>query len=101
MVISLHVFAKKTMTYAGLHNVQSEVNSHLGGNVSVGDPFTYSPSVWNYLLSRFCIKSVLDLGSGIGNASRYFCSKGVDVIAIDAKGVNNYNELWAAKQIYS
>ena len=84
------------MTYAGLHNVQSKNNSHLGGNVSVGDPFTYSPSVWNYLLSRFCVKSVLDLGSGVGNASRYFHDKGADVVAIDGLPENICNSVFPA-----
>jgi len=71
------------MGYYGLENVQSRTSPHLGGNINVGDPFTYSPLAWDYLISRFCIKSVLDLGCGIGNASRYFAEKGADVVAVD------------------
>jgi len=71
------------MDYSGLQGVHSEISPHLGGNVNVGDPFTYSPRVWDYLLSRFCIKSVLDLGCGIGNASHYFSDKGANVLAVD------------------
>jgi hypothetical protein len=29
--------------------------------------------MWDYVIERFCIASVLDLGSGIGNASYWFC----------------------------
>jgi hypothetical protein len=28
--------------------------------------------MWDYVIERFCIASVLDLGSGIGNASYWF-----------------------------
>jgi len=71
------------MSRSGLQEVHSDTAAHLGGNINVGDPFTYSPSAWDYLLSRFCIQSVLDLGCGIGNASYYFSKKGADVLAVD------------------
>lgn len=71
------------MGYSGLKGVHSEIAAHLGGNISVGDPFTCSPRAWDYLVNRFCVKSVLDLGSGIGNASYYFSEKNVNVIAVD------------------
>ena len=35
----------------------------------MGDPFTYCPSVWDYVISRFIPESALDLGSGCGNAA--------------------------------
>ena len=84
------------MTYSGLQNVTSERSPHLGGNINVGDPFTYSPRAWDYLLSRFCIKSVLDLGCGIGNASRYFSDKGADVCAVDGLPENIDNSVYPA-----
>lgn len=58
-------------------------NKHLGGNISYGDISTYAPSVWNYLIDRFSVESVLDLGSGGGYASHYFFNKGLKVVAIE------------------
>jgi SAM-dependent methyltransferase len=75
------------MTYA--YTVASDGNApHLGGNIMEGDPETYSPSVWDYTISRFGIESVLDLGSGIGNASQYFFRKGMKVLAVDGLEAN-------------
>ena len=71
------------MTYDGLQQVKSEESLHLGGNMVEGDRFSFSPGVWNYVIDRFCIKSVLDLGSGLGHSSEYFFSKGMRVIAVD------------------
>lgn len=61
---------------------------HLGGNVRFGDPDTYCPTVWNYVIDRFGISSVMDLGSGVGNAAEYFFRKGLRVIAVDGMAYN-------------
>ena len=37
------------MSYAGLTNNSSPQAPHLGGNIKEGDPFTFAPSVWNYV----------------------------------------------------
>lgn len=71
------------MNYKGLDGAFDAKTPHLGGNITVGDPFTYCPSIWDYVISRFAIDSVLDLGSGYGNASLYFFQKGLKVIAVD------------------
>lgn len=76
------------MSYEGLSIIRSDSEMHLGGNVNVGDPFTYAPSVWRYLIDRLCLKSVLDLGSGIGNASFFFAKHGLNVVAIDGLKAN-------------
>lgn len=56
---------------------------HLGGNIRFGDPDTFSPKVWDFVIDRFGIRSVLDLGSGVGNAAQYFSRKGLSVVAVD------------------
>jgi hypothetical protein len=71
------------MSYAGLVPISSAAEAHLGGNIREGDPFTHSPKVWNYIIDRFAIKSILDLGSGLGYSSQYFFNRGRQVIAID------------------
>jgi len=62
------------MGYEGLRGVTSPVNPGLGGNVHQGDPFSFSPRVWTYLVHRFGVKSVLDVGCGEGHAAKYFSS---------------------------
>lgn len=71
------------MTYAGLQGAVDANAPHLGGNVIEGDPFTHSPSVWEYLIQRFALRSVLDLGSGRGYAARWFQRAGMEVLAVD------------------
>jgi len=71
---------------------------HLGGNAASGDPATYCPSVWDYIIARFCIESVLDLGSGVGNASFYFHKKGLKVVAVEGLVENIERSLYPAIQ---
>lgn len=70
---------------------QDNQNPHLGGNLMEGDAWTFCPGVWNYVIDRFAVKSVLDLGCGLGYSSQYFKRKGLDVLAVDGmiENVNN------------
>jgi len=68
---------------SGLNFVQNENTPHVGGNILEGDPNTFAPTVWDYLIQRFAIDSIMDLGSGMGYASQYFHKKGIKVLAID------------------
>jgi len=91
MVEAKHGFVSKSehwgglgrMSYVGLREITSAEEGHLGGNIREGDPFTYSPRAWDYVLDRFAIRSILDLGSGLGYSSQYFFQKGRQVIAVD------------------
>ncbi len=76
------------MTYSGLASAQSAADPHLGGSIKAGDPFTYCPSVWEYMINRFAVSSVLDLGSGSGYASDFFHRKGLKVLAVDGLSEN-------------
>jgi SAM-dependent methyltransferase len=67
---------------------------HLGGNIRFGDPETYSPSVWDFVIDRFGVRSVLDLGSGVGNAACYFARKGLHVVAVDGLRENVENAIY-------
>jgi len=73
------------MTYHGTQIAQSVKSSHrhLGGNAIQGDPFTFTPNCWKYLVDRFGARSVLDVGSGCGHAAYSFHRMGVVSIAID------------------
>jgi hypothetical protein len=56
---------------------------HLGGNILEGDPDCYCPNVWDYVIKRLGIKSVMDLGGGAGHASHYFYRQGIPVVSVD------------------
>lgn len=68
---------------SGLNFAKNDLSPHVGGNILEGDPATYAPSVWDYVISRFGINSVMDLGSGMGYSSQYFHNKGLKVLAVD------------------
>jgi len=69
--------------YRGLTVADAQDRPHLGGNIREGDPFTFCPRVWSYVIERFCINSVLDIGSGVGNAADFFFRRGIRTIAVD------------------
>lgn len=56
---------------------------HLGGCVDGGDPNTYTPTLWHWLIRRLRVKSVLDIGCGQGHAARYFKDSGCVVRGVD------------------
>ncbi|NTF59384.1 class I SAM-dependent methyltransferase [Agrobacterium rhizogenes] len=69
--------------YRGLLPTLSAEHEHLGGNIKYGDPFTHCPSALKYLVSRFAIRSALDIGSGTGYAADFLHKQGVGVLAVD------------------
>jgi SAM-dependent methyltransferase len=87
------------MAYEGVRIVGDSDVPHLGGNVREGDPFTYAPSVWNYLVGRFAVKTVLDLGAGLGYSSNYFHRAGAQVVAVDGLEFNVKNSLYPSMLI--
>jgi len=87
------------MSYQGLQSKTSTNNPHLGGNLIEGDPFTFSPNVWNYVIERFAINSILDLGSGLGHSSEWFFRKGMKVIAAEGLEENITKSLYPTIQV--
>lgn len=83
------------MIYEGLRSANKE---HLGGNFLEGDPNTYSPEVWSYLIGRFCISSILDVGSGVGHSAEYFHRKGIKTVAFDGLSENIEYSLYPTVQ---
>lgn len=61
---------------------------HLGGNVHGGDPRTYYPSLWVWLVARYGIRRVLDVGCGEGHAMEAFTRLGARAIGIDGLAWN-------------
>lgn len=76
------------MAHEGLTHVIDKDQPHVGGNISVGDPHSYSPETWSYLMGRFAVTSLLDVGAGLGHAAAWFHRQGVQVAAIDGLAHN-------------
>ena len=55
--------------------------SHLGGYIPEGDKLTYMPDVWEYLVNKLNIESVVDIGCGAGKNLEWF--SGFDVLGIE------------------
>ena len=83
----------------GTRSVVIAAQAHLGGNFAEGDPVSHAPAVWNYVIDRFGIASVLDLGCGIGHASVYFYRRGMKVVAVDGLDFNVRHSLYPAVKI--
>lgn len=86
------------MTYQGLTFSHSDSEPHLGGNIRGGDPYTFCPSVIDYVVARFGIGSVLDLGSGAGNTSLLLHRKGLQVVSVDGFKENVETSLFPSIQ---
>lgn len=76
------------MAHEGLKHIVDKDNSHVGGNISVGDPHSYSPSVWQYLIGRFAVRSMLDVGAGLGHCAMWFHRSGIATVGIDGLAFN-------------
>jgi len=55
----------------------------LGGNIIGGDPYTYHPELWSFLVERFSITSVLDVGCGEGHCVQYCSGLGLHAFGFD------------------
>ena len=60
----------------------------LGGNIRGGDPNTWCPALWRYLIGSFGVRSVLDVGCGEGHAVKWFRDAGIDAEGIDGLALN-------------
>jgi SAM-dependent methyltransferase len=60
----------------------------LGGNLRHGDDHTFCPTVWSYLIDRFAIRSVLDVGCGEAHAVAWFNRLGVYAVGVDGLPLN-------------
>ena len=47
-------------------------DGHLGGYIQGGDPGTWCPHLWSWIVKEFEIRSVLDVGCGEGHSTKFF-----------------------------
>lgn len=56
---------------------------HLGGFVVENDPATFTPNMWKYLCLNYKIKSIVDIGCGMGYSIKEFIKYADSVEGID------------------
>lgn len=61
---------------------------HLGGNYIERNEHTFCPQAWSYVINKYSIKSVLDIGSGRGHAAKWFHEQGLKSLAIEGMEEN-------------
>jgi len=59
------------------------MSEHLGGAFEEGDPLTFMPDIWGYLLVKYALKSVLDIGCGFGYALKWFAEQGCQILGVE------------------
>lgn len=59
------------------------MTEHLGGYIEGGDPATFFPDLWQWIVREHQIESVLDIGCGEGHSTKFFRELGVDSVGID------------------
>lgn len=59
------------------------VDGHLGGYILGGDDRTYYPALWQAMIDRWALGSVLDIGCAEGHAMEWFSRQGVRVLGVE------------------
>lgn len=55
----------------------------LSGTDMVGDPHTWMPDIWEGLIAKYGIKSMVDVGCGLGATPKWFMDHGVDSVGVE------------------
>jgi SAM-dependent methyltransferase len=78
------------------------MTEHLGGFVPKdeahphGDPWTWTPLLWDFLLEELRPATMIDLGCGEGHAAQYFLERGVEVLGVDGSTVAQHGTMLPA-----
>jgi SAM-dependent methyltransferase len=67
---------------------------HVGGFIIEKDPATYTPHLWEYLCKKFDLKTVLDVGCGMGHAIEEFNKHCDEVVGVDGSKYAVENSLF-------
>lgn len=69
-------------------SLQAIFEAHfLGGYIIGGDPETWYPELWDWVINELEIKSVIDIGCGEGHSTKYFKEKGCNVLGIEGSKI--------------
>src|SRR6266851_8199868 len=58
-------------------------DGHLGGYIHGGDPGTWCPQLWSWVVREFGVQSVLDVGCGEGHSTKFFHELGCEALGVD------------------
>lgn len=58
-------------------------DGHLGGCVRGGDNDTWDAKIWDILIQRYSVRSIIDVGCGEGWSTKYFKDQGLDVLGVE------------------
>lgn len=58
-------------------------DGHLGGYIRGGDPGTWCPNLWSWVVAEFGVRSVLDVGCGEGHSAKFFRDRGCEVLGLE------------------
>ena len=57
---------------------------HLGGNFDGGDAGSMYPNdLWPWLVQRFSVQSMADIGAGTGESARWFAERGIKTLCVE------------------
>lgn len=73
---------------AGFDYVVDRNNRHLGGNYGNGDPNTFFPRLWKWLIKTYNAKTILDIGCGEGFSTEWFAGNCDGVLGVDGLDQN-------------
>lgn len=78
---------KRTLVKLGLRphpNAMEVSEGHLGGFLlNKPAPGTWCPEIWDWSVSELGVKSMLDVGCGLGYVMQYFQKAGVETFGVD------------------
>jgi len=66
---------------------------HLGGTSTSGDPDSWYPELWTWLIRTNRLGSVLDVGCGVGYSQKFFHDSGLITLGVDCKQVLEHHVL--------
>jgi len=80
-------------------------SGHLGGyqvaffNALCGDEGTWAPEIWNKIIKDYSIKSVVDIGCGLGFSTLYFKNRGLLSVGVEGAEGAIVNAVYKGKII--
>lgn len=72
----------------GMTHVIDKSHPDLGGNIRHGDLASFTPTLWKFIIERYGIESMLDVGAGEGHAVKWFNRAGVWAHGFDGLPMN-------------
>lgn len=66
---------------------------HVGGTSTVGDPDSWYPELWTWLIREFALTSMLDVGCGIGLTQKFFEESGLRTVGLDCPQMTKHHVL--------